>query len=95
MEKYHTISLAKYLVFNDSLQFLGSIIVRLAKNLEKSGLETFLHLGMRFHKVEAKDMSLLVRMEIYPDEYLDTWEKIPEEITPKEAVYTTPTDSDI
>ena len=36
MEKYMTLSLGKYLVFKDSLQFLGSSLATLAKNLLKT-----------------------------------------------------------
>ena len=61
MEKYLTLSLGKYLVFEDSLQFLGSSLATLAKNLEKTGLESFVQLRKKFHGFEAKNMRLLVR----------------------------------
>ena len=38
IEKYLTLSLGKYLVFKDSLQFLGSSLATLAKNLERQDL---------------------------------------------------------
>ena len=61
MEKYLTLSLGKYLVFKDSLQFLGPTLATLAKNLLKTGLESFKHLTRHFLGVEAREFRLLVR----------------------------------
>ena len=60
MEKYLTLSLGKYLVFKDSLQFQGSSLATLGKNLLKTGLESFKHLSRRFLEVEAGEFRLLV-----------------------------------
>ena len=49
MEKFLTLSLGKYLVFIDSLNFLGSSLATLAKNIEKTGLESFFRLRKKFH----------------------------------------------
>ena len=96
MEKYLTISLGNYLVFKDSLQFLGSSLATLAKNLEKTGLESFVQLRKKFHGFEAQDMRLLVRKGVYPYEYMDSWEKMDEtQLPPKEAFYSKLTDTDI
>ena len=55
MEKYLTISLGKYLFFKDSLQFLGSSLATLAKNLLKTGLDSFKHLSRKFPGTEAQE----------------------------------------
>ena len=75
MEKYLTLSLGKYLVFKDSLQFLGSSLATLAKNLEKTGFESFIRLRKKFHGFQASDMRLLVRKGEYPYEYMDSLRK--------------------
>ena len=49
IEKYLTLSLGKYLVFKDRLQFLGSSLATFAKNLPMTGLDTFKHLIKKFH----------------------------------------------
>ena len=56
MEKY----LKPYLVYKDSLQFLGSSLATVAKNLLKTGLESFKHLQQRFLMLEAREFRLLV-----------------------------------
>ena len=96
MEKYLTISLGKYLVFKDSLQFLGSSLATLDKNQKKTGLESFVQLRKKFHGFEAQDMRLLVRKGVDPYEYMDSWEKMDErQLPPNEAVYSKLTDTDI
>ena len=83
-------------MFKDSLQFLGSSLATLAKNLEKTGLESFVQLRKKFHGFEAEDMRLLVRKGVYPYEYMDSWEKMDErQLPPKEAFYSKLTDTDI
>ena len=96
MEKYLTLSLGKYLVFKDSLQFLGSSLATLAKNLLKTGLESFKHLTRQFLGTEAREFRLLVRKGVYPYEYMDSWEKMDEQqLPPKEAFFSKLTDSGI
>ena len=96
MEKYLTLSLGKYLVFKDSLQFLGSSLATLAKNLLKTGLESFKHLTRQFLGTEAQEFRLLLRKGVYPYEYMDSWEKMDEQqLPPKEAFHSKLTDSDI
>ena len=96
MEKYLTLSLGKYLVFKDSLQFLGSSLATLAKNLLKTGLESFKHLTRQFLGTEAQEFRLLVRKGVYPYEYMDSWEKMDEQqLPPKEAFFSKLTDSGI
>ena len=49
MKKYLTLFLGKYRVFIDRLQFLGSILPNLPKNLLKRGLDSYNHLCKKFH----------------------------------------------
>ena len=66
MEKYLTLSLGKYLVFKDSLQFLVSSLATIAKNLLKRGLESFKNLSRKFIGTEAREFRLHVRKGVYP-----------------------------
>ena len=68
--------------FKDSLQFLGSSLATLAKNLLKMGLESFNHHSRMFIGVEAWEFRLLVRKGVYLYEYLDCWENMDEEQIP-------------
>ena len=96
MEKYLTLSLGKYLVFKDSLQFLGSSLATLSKNREMTGLESVGLLRKRFHGFEAEDMMWFVRKVVYPYEDMDSWKKMDEQqIPPKEAFYSKLTDTGI
>ena len=70
MEKYLTLSLGKYLIFKDSLQFLGSSLDTLAKNLLKTGLESFKHLSRKLIGTEAQEFRLIVRKGCTPT---NTW----------------------
>ena len=71
MEKYLTLSLGKYLVFKVSLEVVGSSLASLAKNLLKTGLESFNHLSKKYLGLEAREFRLLVRKWVYPYEYMD------------------------
>ena len=96
MEKYLTVSHVKYRICTDSLMFLGASLATLAKNLQKTGLESFIRLPKKFHGFEAEDMRLLVRKGVYPYEYMDSCEKMEErQISPKEAFYSKLADNDI
>ena len=96
MEKYLTLSVGKYLVFKDSLQFLGSRLATLDKNLLKTGLESFKHLSRKFLGSEAQEFRLLVRKGVYKYEYRDSWDKMEDQqLPPKEAFHSKMTDSDI
>ena len=61
MEKYISLSLGKYLVFKGSLQFLGSSLATLSKNLLKTDLERFMHVPKRFRMLAAHEFRLIVR----------------------------------
>ena len=96
MQKYLTLSLGKYLVFKDILQFLGSILATLAKNHVKTGLESFKHLSRKFIATEAREFRRLLRKWVYPYDYMDRWEKLDEQQLPtKEAFHSKLSYSDI
>ena len=82
MEKYLTLSLAKTLMLMESVPFLGSSLATLANNLEKTGLESFVHLRKKVNGFETQDMRLLVRKGVYSYQYMDWWEKMDEEHIP-------------
>ena len=64
MEKYLTISLGKDLLFNDSLQFLGSSLQTLATTLAKACVDHFLNLKRRVNDEYDDGLRLLVRKQI-------------------------------
>ena len=88
MEKYLTLSLGKNLVFKDSLMFLGASLEELGKNLKASGMEKFKTLRAEFPNTSSEQLSLLLRKQVYPYEYMDSWERFEEkELPPKEAFF--------
>ena len=78
MEKYLTRSLGKYLVFKDSLQFLGSSLQTLVTNLAKGGVDQFLNLKKRFPDENDEGLRLIVRKGGYPYEYMDSFARLQE-----------------
>ena len=88
MEKYLTLSFGKYLVFKDSLQFLGSSLQTLATNLAKGGVDQFANLKKRFPNENDDGMRLIVRKGVYPYEYMDSFERLKEpRLPPKDAFF--------
>lgn len=89
MEKYLSLSLGKYLVFKDSLQFLCASLQTLAENLLLAGIENFRCLRSFFGENLPEDaFRLLVRKGVYPYEYMDNWAKFKEtKLPPQEAFY--------
>ena len=87
MEKYLTLSLGKYLVFKDSLQFLGSSLQTLGENLLKGGMDQFVNLKKQCPNSSNEMLGLLVRKGVYPYEYMDSMEKFDQPLPPKEAFY--------
>ena len=87
MEKYLTISLGKYLVFKDSLQFLGASLQTLGENLLKGGIDQFVNLKKQCPNTSDEMLQLLMRKGVYPYEYMDTMAKFDEPLPPKEAFY--------
>ena len=83
MEKYLTLSLGKYLVFKDSLMFLGTSLEQLGKNLRKSGMDKFRTLRAEFPGVSEDQLQLLLGKQVYPYEYMDSWERFEETRLPK------------
>ena len=76
------------MVFKDSLQFLGSILATVSKNLLKTGMESFKQLSKKFLGLEAREFRLLVRKGVYPYEYMDCWEKMDEQHLPPKRPFT-------
>ena len=96
MEKYLTISIGKFLVFKDSLQFLGASLQTLAQNLLKGGMDKFRHLKAQNPTISDEKLQLLVRKGVYPYEYMDSMERFDEQqLPPKEKFFSTLHDSDI
>ena len=88
MEKYLTLSLGKYITFKDSLQFLGASLEQIGKNLRASGMEKFKLLRAEFPGATNDQLDLLLRKQVYPYEYMDSWDRFIEtSLPPKEAFY--------
>ena len=86
MEKYLT--LGKYLTFKDSLQFLGASLEQIGKNLRACGMDKFKLLRAEFPGATNDQLDLLLRKQVYPYEYMDSWDRFTEtRLPPKEAFY--------
>ena len=71
-------------------------MVTVANNLEKTGLDCFGNIAMRFPAVEEQELSLLVRKGIYTYEYMESLQKMNEaHLQPKEAFFSSLTNSNI
>ena len=93
MEKYISFTLGKYLIFIDSFQFLSSSLQSLVDNLANEGLHGFNHLTNHILNI---DPNLLLRKQVYPYEYIDSWEKLKENKLPKkESFYSSLTEEGI
>ena len=96
MEKYLTLSLGKYLVFKDTLQFLSFSLQTLADNMSKGGIEKFKHLKLQFPNTRDDLLKLLIRKGVYPYEYMDSMARFDEkQLPPKAAFFSKLTNSDI
>ena len=88
MEKYLTLSLGRNLVFKDSLMFLSASLEQLGKNLKASGMDKFKTLRAEFPNVKPQHLELLLGKQVYPYEYMDSWDRFSEtQPPPKEAFY--------
>lgn len=93
MEKYVTFSIGPHLTFIDSYQFLASSLDQLVTNLAKEGASKFSILTDVIHDIEPH---LLLRKQVYPYSYIDSFEKFNEkELPPKEKYYSDLTESEI
>ena len=75
MEKYITFSIGQHLTFIDSFQFLSSSLDELVSNLAKEGPSKFKILTRAIDYIEP---SLLLRKQVFPYNYLDSWERLEE-----------------
>ena len=93
MEKYLSFTLGKHLIFVDSFQFLASSLQTLVNNLAHEGTEKFKLLS---ENIEDIDTNLLVRKQVYPYEYMDSWDRFYETSLPSsEKFYSTLTEEAI
>ena len=79
MEKYISFSLGKHLIFIDSFQFLSSSLNCLVNNLANEGIDKF---DLLTKYISNVDTSLLLRKQVYPYEYMDSWLKFEENKLP-------------
>ena len=87
LEKYLTLSLCKYHTFKDSLQFLGTSLEQIGQNLRASGLDKIKLLRARFPNATIVQLDLLLRKQVYPYEYMKSWDRFIEtSLPPKEAL---------
>ncbi|KAL4122938.1 hypothetical protein QTP88_015179 [Uroleucon formosanum] len=93
------ISFSKYvsnnftIKFIDTCRFMTSSLSSLAKNLITPGLENFRETAKVFAE---DDMPLVTRKEVYPYEYMDSWERLKETRLPrKRDFYSTLTESGV
>ena len=88
MEKFLTLSLGKYSVFKDSLQFLGSSLQTLSTNLAKGVVDQFVNLKKRFPNEKDEGMRLILGKGVYPYEYMDSFAGLQEtHLPPKDALF--------
>ena len=88
MEKFLRLSLGKYLTFKDSVQFLGACLQQIDKNHRWSGMDKFKHLRAEFAGARSDQLDLLLRKQVYPYDYMDSWDRFIEtRLPPKVAIY--------
>ena len=84
MEKFVTFSIGN-LKIKDSQQFLNSSIEKLVKNISDKS-NTFNHLNEYFQEkwghLPVKAFHMLTRKGVYPDSYMDSFEKFNETLLP-------------
>ena len=84
MEKYVSFTLGKHLVFIDSFQFLSSSLQTLVSNLANEGPDKFNILTKYMQNVKP---NLLLQKQIFPYEYLDSWDKFDETNLPSKSAF--------
>ena len=69
--------------FIDSIKFMSSSLDSLVNNLARGGNNFF-----GFNEYNERQCELLIRKEIYPYEYMDSWDRFEEtELPPKDSFY--------
>ena len=81
MEKYMAFMLGNHLTFLDSFQFMSSSLDKLASNLPR---EAFKYTSKQY---KGKKLDLMVRKEVYPYDYMDSFDKFNEKLPSKEDFY--------
>ena len=76
--------------------FLNTSIQALGKNLMASGEDKFKIIRQEFPEMTMEQFKLLMGKQVYPDDYMDTWEKFEEQQLPtKELFFNKLRDKDI
>ena len=81
MEKYMAFMLGNHLTFIDSFQFMSSSLEKLVSNLPR---KLFKYTSQVF---EGDEFDLMVKKEVYPYDYIDSFEKFKEQLPSKEDFY--------
>lgn len=82
-----------HLTFIDSLQFLNASLEKLISNFAKEGFEKFRALKSY---IEEEKIPLLLRKDVYPYEYFDSFKKFSEtRLPPKSSFFNSLKDEDI
>ena len=72
----------------DSLQFLGASLEQIGKNLRARGMNKFKLLRAEFPHATNAQLDLLLRKQVYPYEYMNSWDRFIEtSLPPKDAFY--------
>ena len=78
--------------FLDTCHFLKASLGTLTSNLKDAGIDKFVHT----RRVFGEDFELLLRIGVYPYDYMDSFDRFNEtKLPPREAFYNTLTESDI
>ena len=81
LENYMAFVINKSLVFNDSVQFMNSVLEKLVKNLSDNDFKYF---TVEFG---SKDLEFLKEKEAYPYEYMASFKKFSEEKLPEKEFF--------
>ncbi|KAL9963656.1 hypothetical protein ACROYT_G027183 [Oculina patagonica] len=81
MEKYMAFMLGNHLNFIDSFQFMSSSFEQLVSNLPRESLK------YTSQKFKGKKLDLMARKELYPYDFMDSFEKFNEGLPTKEDFY--------
>ncbi|XP_068680645.1 uncharacterized protein [Montipora foliosa] len=89
MEKYMAFMLGNHLTFIDSFQFMSSSLDKLVSNLPK---EALMYTSQKF---KGKELHLMSQKGVYPYDFMDSFDKFNEKLSPKEEFYSILNDEDI
>ena len=81
MEKYMAFMLGNHLAFLDSFQFMSSGLEKLVSNLPR---QSFKYTSKMF---KGDKLHIMAKKGVYPDDYMDSFDKFNEKLPPKEEFY--------